>query len=172
MPETPLTASDSKSNSNALGLDDLQAFINANAVGATILPLGEHTPTVADAARVLAVETDEIVKSLVFLVNGEPLLVINNGLARVDRKKVAAHLGVGQKRVKFASPDQALSISGYVVGSMPPFGHRRPLPTLVDTMVMDWETVYGGGGGIDAMMRVTTTELIRVTDAQVISISE
>jgi prolyl-tRNA editing enzyme YbaK/EbsC (Cys-tRNA(Pro) deacylase) len=121
---------------------------------------------------VLAVGTDEIIKSLVFLMDGEPLLVINNGLARVDRKKLADHLGVGRKRVKFASPAQALAISGYVVGSMPPFGHRQTLPTLVDAMVMHWETVYGGGGGIDAMMRVTTAELIRVTEAQVVSISE
>jgi prolyl-tRNA editing enzyme YbaK/EbsC (Cys-tRNA(Pro) deacylase) len=173
MPERPAIPSDADPGGlRPLGLDDLQAFIDANAIAATILPLGRHTPTVADAAQALAVETDQIIKSLVFMVNGAPLLVINNGLARVDKKKLAGHLGVGRKRVTFASPEQALAISGFVVGSMPPFGHRQRMQTIVDPMVAELETVYGGGGGIDAMMRVTTVELLRVTEAALVAISE
>lgn len=157
---------------NPLTREDLQQFIDAGGITATILPLDAHTATVEDAARVLAVDTEQIIKSLLFLVDGEPLLVINNGTARVDRKKLAGHLGVGRKRVKFASADQTLAISGYVVGSMPPFGHRQSLNTLVDPAVMERETVYGGGGAVDAMLRLTTAELLRVTGAEVVAIAE
>jgi len=151
---------------------DLQTFIETNHVQATILSMNGHTPTVSDAARELGVETDQIIKSLVFLADGDPLLVINNGLARVDRKKLAAVLGLGRKKVKFATADQALAITGFVVGSMPPFGHRQRLRTLVDPAVTSLDTLYGGGGNIDAMMRLTSRELIRVTAAEVAALAE
>ena len=135
---------------------DLQTFIDDQQIQATILALGEHTLTVGDAARALAVNTDQIIKSLVFHIDGKPLLVINNGLARVDRRKLAAHLGVGRKKVKFASPDTVFSLTGFVVGSMPPFGHKQQLRTLVDTAVTQLDIIYGGGGDVDAMMRLTS----------------
>ena len=151
---------------------DLKKFIETHRIQASILPLNEHTPTVRDAARVLNVENDQIIKSLVFHVEDDPLLVINNGLARVDRKKLADYLGVGRKGVKFADADQALKITGYVVGSMPPFGHRKKLRTLVDSAVNQLEVVYGGGGDINAMMRLTPDELIKVSHAEVTLLSE
>jgi prolyl-tRNA editing enzyme YbaK/EbsC (Cys-tRNA(Pro) deacylase) len=127
---------------------------------------------VPEAARVLGVEADQIIKSLVFIIKDRPLLVINNGLARVDRGKVATHLEVGKKQVKFATAEQALAITGYIVGSMPPFGHRQKLPTLIDPAALAWEIIFGGGGDIDAMMRLSSKELIRVTGAEIHPVSE
>jgi Cys-tRNA(Pro) deacylase len=160
MPTQPLTST------------DLQHFINTHQIAATILPMSEHTPTVPDAARALGVVPEQIIKSLVFLFKGEPLLVINNGLAKVDQRKVAARLGVGKKRVKFASAEQALEMTGYVVGSMPPFGHRQKLRTFVDPAIVELEIIFGGGGDIDAMLRLAPTELLRVTGAAVVAVSE
>ncbi len=151
---------------------DLQRFIDTTHINATILPLKEKTPTVRDAARALGVQTDQIIKSLVFMVSKEPLLVINNGLNRVDRKKLAIYLGVGKSRVKFASPEQVLDKTGFQVGSMPPFGHRYPLRTLVDEIVIAQKVVFGGGGKINAMMQLETAELLKVTGADVMDLSE
>lgn len=156
----------------SLTSQDLQQFIATHRIDAAILPMAGHTPTVSDAARELGVVTDQIIKSLVFLTDDGPLLVINNGLSRVDRKKLAVLLGVGRKKVKFATADQALAITGFVVGSMPPFGHRQRLHTLVDPAVMTLDTIYGGGGDIDAMMRLTPRELLKVTRAEVSALSE
>ena len=151
---------------------DLQMFIDDHHIQATILPLSEHTLTVGDAAKALAVDTEQIIKSLIFHIDGNPLLVINNGLARVDRLKLAAYLGVGRKKVKFASPDKAFALTGFVVGSMPPFGHKQKLRTLVDTAVAQLDIIYGGGGDIDAMMRLTSEELLSVSQAEVTTFSE
>lgn len=156
----------------SLTSQDLQQFIATHRIDAAILPMAGHTPTVSDAARELGVVTDQIIKSLVFLTDDGPLLVINNGLSRVDRKKLAVLLGMGRKKVKFATADQALAITGFVVGSMPPFGHRQRLHTLVDPAVMTLDTIYGGGGDIDAMMRLTPRELLKVTRAEVSALSE
>ena len=105
-----------------LSSEALQHFINEHQIRAVILPMDRHTPTVPEAARALDVETRQIIKSLVFMVKEEPILVITNGLARVDRRKLAEYLQVGRNRVKFANAGKALDVTGYVVGSMPPFG--------------------------------------------------
>ena len=157
---------------DAMTSADLQQFIDTHSIEATIIPLDGHTLTVSDAARELQVDTEQIIKSLVFRVANEPLLVINNGTARVDRKKLAKILGVGRKKVKFADSEAALSVTGYVVGSMPPFGHRTTLRTLVDRAVTGLERIYGGGGDINAMMRLTPAELVRITRAEIVDVSE
>jgi prolyl-tRNA editing enzyme YbaK/EbsC (Cys-tRNA(Pro) deacylase) len=55
---------------------------------------------------------------------------------------------------------------------MPPFGHRRKMRTLVDPAVTRLEVIFGGGGDIDAMMRLTPSELLRVTEAEVVDVSD
>lgn len=150
---------------------DLQRFIDLHRIQATILRMETHTTTVSDAARALAVATDQIIKSLVFMVQDQPLLVINNGMARVDRRKLAAILDVGRKRVKFASAEQALAITGYVVGSMPPFGHKQKLRTLADPAIAKLDEIFGGGGDLDAMMKLPPSELLEVTGAEVVQVS-
>ena len=158
-----------KGNMNS---NDLQQFIDSENIIAEILTLDGHTPTVEDAARELSVVPEQIIKSLVFKIRDEPLLVINNGTARVDRRKLARYLEVGRKWARFASPELALEITGFVVGSMPPFGHLTRLRTLVDSAVSDQEVIFGGGGDLNAMMRLTPAELMRVTGAESVALSE
>ena len=59
---------------------DLQCFIDTHQIQAVILPMDQHTPTVPEAAKALGVEPWQIIKSLVFMIKDEPVLVINNGL--------------------------------------------------------------------------------------------
>ncbi len=151
--------------------EDLQRFVDQNQIAAQILPMEEDTPTVPDAARALGVEEEQIIKSLVFLVDGQPTLVISNGTRRVEDREVARHFGVGRKRAKMARPEQALEITGYVVGAMPPFGHQTRLRTVVDPDVVAQREIFGGGGEINAMLRLTPEELLRVTGAQIVRVS-
>jgi prolyl-tRNA editing enzyme YbaK/EbsC (Cys-tRNA(Pro) deacylase) len=124
------------------------------------------------AARALRVREEQVIKSLVFLVDGQPRLVIANGTGRVDDRLIARHFRVGRKRVKMARPEQALEITGYAVGAMPPFGHENRLPTVVDPGVTVWPAIYGGGGDIDAMLRLTPGELLRVTGAAIVQVTD
>lgn len=150
----------------------LQQFIDAQRIEATIIHLTENTPTVPDAARALGVPEAQIIKSLVFLVNGNPILVIANGSQRIDTRNLANHFGVGRKRIKFASAAQALEITGYIVGSMPPFGHKTALPTFIDSQVATLPVIYGGGGDIHAMLKLASEQLLQATNATCLPVSE
>jgi Cys-tRNA(Pro) deacylase len=152
--------------------NDLQTFIDQHQISAEILHLTEDTPTVPDAARVLGVEVEQIIKTLVFLISGEPILVIANGIGKIDSRKLAVHFGVGRKQVKLASADQALELTGYVVGSMPPFGHATNLPIYIDPGVMAQPQIYGGGGDIHAMVKLTSDHLLTVTQGLLLAVVE
>ena len=145
-----------------LNSQDLTAFINEQTIAAKIVPLTMETLTVPSAAAALGISTDQIVKSILFLLNGEPLLVIANGTARIDYKKLATYVNLSRRRIKLATAEQVLAITGFVVGSVPPFGHKRPLRTIVETAVYNKTTIYGGGGESHALLRVDTIELKRV----------
>jgi len=149
-----------------LNSQHLTAFINEHAIAAEIVPLTTETLTVPAAAAALGISTDQIVKSILFLVNGEPLFVIANGSARIDYKKLANYLGLSRRRIKLAKAEQVLDIAGFMVGSVPPFGHKRPFKTIVETAVYDQTTVYGGGGEVHALLRVDTIELKRVVGGE------
>ncbi|MCA9935667.1 MAG: YbaK/EbsC family protein, partial [Anaerolineales bacterium] len=80
--------------------------------------------------------------------------------------RLADYLGVSRRRLKTGTAVQVQSITGYVVGAVPPFGHVQTLRTVVDTAVYDQSILYGGGGEINALLRLTPAELRRIVGAE------
>ncbi|UCC63168.1 MAG: YihY family inner membrane protein [Anaerolineae bacterium] len=148
----------------------LSRWIAENGVAAEVICLPVETPTVQAAARAVNVSPAAILKSLVFLADGQPHLVMANGLGKVDRGKLAARWSMGKKRIKMASAQKVLELTGYPIGAVPPFGHRTPLPALMDPSVLEQPVVYAGGGGIQALVRLTSDELIRVVGPEIVSV--
>jgi Cys-tRNA(Pro) deacylase len=148
---------------------DLERFINESGIDAQIVNLEAETPTVEAAAAAVGVSTDHIGKSLLFLVQGEPVLVIANGSKRISYKRLAEYLDTNRKRIKFATSAQVEDLTGYSIGSVPPFGHKQKLKTFIEEGVMDQDAIYAGGGGINTLIRVETAELLAVTSATLVS---
>ncbi len=141
---------------------DVARFVREAGIAAELVQLAVETPTVAAAAAAVGGSVQQIVKSLLFLVDGAPLLVIANGETRVDYKRLAAHLGVSRRRVKLADAAQVRAILGYEVGAVPPFAHKTPVRTLLEAGVLAQTEIYAGGGSIDTLIRLQTAELRRV----------
>jgi len=149
----------------------LAVYVETNRIAAQVVRLAETTATVADAARAVGVAPQQVVKTLLFLIDGAPILVIAGGLSPVDVRRLAVHFDVGKKRVKLARPDVVEKETGYPVGALPPFGHQKPIRTLVDRQVLPQPLVYAGGGAMDCLLAIAPDELLRVTKAQVVSIT-
>ncbi len=150
----------------------LAAYIAEHGIEAELITFDTTTPTVAAAAAVVGCTEEQIVKSVLFLVDRErPLLAISNGTSRIDYRAVAAFAGVGRKRVRLADAAQVLAITGYEAGSVPPFGHRQALPGVLDAAILEQEVVYAGGGALDTLIRIAVPELRRVLAAPVSSLS-
>ena len=153
-----------------LNADDLQAFLLANAISAEMLRLPVPTPTVETAAQAVGAQVQQIVKSILFLINDQAVLAITCGTAYIDRRVIADLYGVGKKRIKLASAEDVVALSGYEVGSMPPFGHRQPLRSLLDQHVLEQAEVFAGGGAENALLRISPQEILRVSRAQVMDL--
>lgn len=147
--------------------EDLQAYLHSHAIPGTILHLEVPTPTVESAAQAVGSDPEHIVKSILFLVAGNPLLAIASGPAYIDRRVIARISEVSRKQVKLAGAEEVLQITGYPVGGMPPFGHKTPLPTLIDRRVLEQEAVYAGGGDEHSLLRIAPPAILEVTQAQV-----
>lgn len=156
-----------------LGPDALMRWCADHGVTARLLRPGVPTPTVPLAAAAVGVAPERVLKSLVLFVDGEARLVIAAGEDRLSYPRMAAAFGTSRRRVRLASADEALELTGYVVGAMPPFGHRRRLPTWVDgRRVAPGLTVVAGGGARDALLELTTDDLLRATDARAAELTE
>ncbi len=149
----------------------LAAYLAQGAVVGELVRPGAEMPTVRLAAAALGVEPSRIVKSIVFCHKKDAAracLAIAPGDGRVQIKKVAAALGLAQ--LKLASPDKALAATGYAVGGVPPVGHVKPLPVVIDQSLLAQGEVWGGGGDCWHMLRITPAEIVRATGAVVADI--
>lgn len=155
-----------------LSPEDLQRFILAHNIQAEMLFLDSLTPTVESAAQAVGTEPENIVKTILFLVDGKPVLVIACGQARIDSRAIAARYGVGRKRIKLASQEVVLRETGYEVGAMPPFGHLKPIETLIDRRVLERAEVFAGGGSEQTLIRLSPQVILQMTEAHVLDLSD
>lgn len=149
---------------------DLEVYCQEHGIQASVLHLETPTPTVPAAAAAVGCEPHQVAKSVLFLVDGEPLLVIAGGVHLVDRRVLASLYGVGKKRVRLASASQVLEITGYPAGALPPFGHRQPLPVYMDRSLLANPIVYAGGGSESALLRISPGTILDATGAHLLDL--
>ncbi len=156
----------------ALTSDDLDRFLRQRGIEGEILRLTAATPTVEEAARAVKASPGQIVKSILFLIDGAPALVIACGRNLISRRRLADHFHLSPKRIRLADPEATLAASGYAVGALPPFGHRQPLPTLIDRRVLRRGEVFAGGGSLHALLRIQAQEIARASQATALDLVE
>ena len=128
-----------------------------------VLEFEVSTRTAEDAAHAIGCRVAQIVKSLLFVVDGGPVLALVGGSNRLDERKLAALCGVGRKKVKRADADTVREATGFAIGGVPPFGHRRPVATYIDRDFWRFETVWAAAGTPNAVFAVSPEALARVT---------
>lgn len=122
------------------------------------------TPTAADAAAAVGCRLDQIVKSLVFLCDGRPVLAMVPGSRRADPAKVAAAVGAGSARIAPAAAVR--EATGYPVGGVAPFALAKVERVLVDRSLLGWSVVWTGAGSDRHMAGLAPAELVRLTRAE------
>jgi len=114
-----------------------------------ILP--KSTRTATEAAAAVGCEVGQIVKSLVFVRDEEPVMVLCAG----DRRVASDRLGL-----RAATAEEARAGTGFAIGGIPPLAHDRPLETLIDESLRRFATVWCAAGTPHAVFEVDTEALI------------
>jgi prolyl-tRNA editing enzyme YbaK/EbsC (Cys-tRNA(Pro) deacylase) len=141
----------------------LQSRLADEGLQVDVVTLTDSARTAAQAAAALGCEVGQIVKSLVFVRDGEPLMVLCAG----DRRVAADRLGLAP-----ANADQARVATGFAIGGIPPLGHPTPLPTLIDESMRRFATVWAAAGTPHDVFEVDTEQLIAaIPHAEVTAVS-
>jgi prolyl-tRNA editing enzyme YbaK/EbsC (Cys-tRNA(Pro) deacylase) len=140
------------------------------AAGATgrVRELTEPARTAAQAAAALGCDVGAIANSLVFVSDGEPVLVLTSGRHKVDTTALAARWGRG--RLRRATPEQVREATGQAIGGVAPVGHPRALPTVVDEALTDYSEVWAAAGTPHTVFPTTAGELVRLTGGLVLPV--
>ena len=130
----------------ALSPEHVQATLDALRTGIRVRHLETSTATAQEAAQSIGTVKGSIVKSLCFLVAGEPVIALVAGDRKVNDHALAAHYGVSRKQVRLADAETTLRVTGYAPGGVPPIGHKQPLPILIDASLGRFEVLYAAAG--------------------------
>ena len=122
----------------------------------------EGTRTAQDAAAAIGCTVGQIVKSLVFLRDGAPILVLCSGSNTVD----AQRLGLDK-----ADANVVRRATGFAIGGVPPYGHAAPLETLVDEDLLGYDEIWAAAGTPRSVFPLTPGELVERTGGTVARVS-
>ena len=125
----------------------------------------EGTKTAADAAAAIGVAVGQIVKSLVFAVDGEIVMAYVSGANQLDEKKLAA--AAGGAKYSRVDADAVRAATGYPIGGVPPFGHATQLRIFIDPDLLQYDGVndfvWAAAGTWNDNFAITPNELVRVS---------
>lgn len=128
-----------------------------------VIRLEASTATVAEAAAALGVEPGMIAKTMSFLQEDQPVLILTEGTARVDNRKYKDTFHVKAKMIPFEEVEQWI---GHAPGGVCPFGINAGVKVYLDESLRRFETVYPAAGDDHSAVRLTIPELEEVAGAE------
>ncbi|HEY8395079.1 MAG TPA: YbaK/EbsC family protein [Thermaerobacter sp.] len=148
----------------------VREFLRRHGVDAELRVFPEPLPTTTAAAAALGVEPARIAKTVVLAAGEHPVQVVAAGDRRVDRRRVAAALGV--PKVRLAAPEEVRAWTGFVAGGVAPVAAIQPVPTLLDESLRRFDHIWAGGGVPEALLRLRVADLPALTGGTFAAVCE
>jgi len=144
-----------------------ESWLAASPFGVTVREFPQGTRTAGDAAMAVGCELGQIVKSLVFLAAGKPVVALVSGANRLDERRLGAVAG---EPVVKADAEAARAVTGYSIGGVPPFGHATGVPVFMDRDLLGFGVVWAAAGRPDSVFEIEPGRLRELSNAVVIDL--
>jgi prolyl-tRNA editing enzyme YbaK/EbsC (Cys-tRNA(Pro) deacylase) len=144
-----------------------EAWLATTDFGVSVMEFPAGTRTATDAARAVGCEVGQIVKSLVFIAGGRPVVTLVSGANRIDERRLAAVAG---EPVAKADAETARAATGYSIGGVPPFGHATEVPVYMDRDLLAYPMVWAAAGRPDSVFEIAPERLRELSHAEVADI--
>lgn len=141
----------------------VQAALRAAGSRADVVELADSTRSSSEAAAAIGVEVGQIAKSLVFVVDGEPVVAVLSGVDRLDVGKLRRLRGAAS--ASRADAETVRAATGFPIGGVSPVGHDTPV--VVDRGLADYDVIWAAAGTPNAVFRTTFDELVAASGAEV-----
>ena len=135
-----------------------------------VVEFPESTRTAQEAANAIGCQVEQIVKSLVFQrkPSGKPVLIAASGGNRVNVKRIKEILG---ENIVRAEAEFVKEVTGFPIGGVPPLAHTRPIETIIDEDLLQYEEIWAAAGTPNAVFRLSPQELVLITGGRVAKIT-
>lgn len=147
-------------------VERVRAALATLALEAEVQRFAESTATAGEAAAAVGCETGQIIKTLFFLADGRPTVVLVAGDRQADTALLAQLLGIGRKKLKMGSPAEVLERTGFAVGGVSPVGLLTPCDIVVDESLLRFQRVWAAAGAHDAVFGVELASLVTAINGQ------
>jgi Cys-tRNA(Pro) deacylase len=151
-------------------VERVAAVLRAQGVDARLEEFDQGTTTAEAAAKAVGCEPAQIVKSLVLVCDGLPVVALIPGDRRADLRRVALAAGAGAARI--ADAVEVLAATGFEPGGVAPFPLPRVSRVLMERELLQHETIWAGAGSARHVVGLAPADAVRLTNAEVASLSE
>src|SRR5712664_1829006 len=141
-----------------------ESWLADSGIGVSVKQFPQGTRTAPDAARAVGCDVGQIVKSLVFVAAGSPVVALVSGANRLDERRLSAVAG---EPVLKADAQTARSATGYAIGGVPPFGHATEVPVFMDRDLLGHVVVWAAAGRPDSVFEIAPDRLRELSNATV-----
>jgi prolyl-tRNA editing enzyme YbaK/EbsC (Cys-tRNA(Pro) deacylase) len=140
-------------------------------ISSQVLELSDSTRTAAEAAQAVGCSIGQIVKSLIFKGkdSGSPVLILVSGSNRVDTALISQILN---EPILRADPDFVREHTGFAIGGVPPLGFPKPITTLIDQDLLQFDLVWAAAGTPHAVFSINPEDLVKAAGGQIVHVSE
>lgn len=147
----------------------VRGYLESHGLADELVHFEQSTKTAQMAADAMGCELGQIVKSLVFVVDGTPVLALVAGDRRGDTSAIAGL--VGGREARFADAETVRAATGYAIGGVSPFDLPNELLVYVDDSLTRFDIVYPAGGTPRSMVRMTFGQLMATSGGQLATIA-
>ena len=144
----------------------VQDLLTALAFPCKVIEFAESTRTSQEAAERAGCSLGQITKSMIFMgkTTRKPILVLTSGANRVDEKRISGYAG---EPIARADADFVRSVTGFVIGGVPPIGHSQPMEAYLDEDFLAYQTIWAAAGTPNAIFELKTEDLQKMTGGTV-----
>lgn len=150
-----------------MAVSRFEEWVAASGEEVDVRKFPEGTRTATDAARAVGCDVGQIVKSLVFIAGGTPVVALVSGANRLDEGRLGAVAGVPVSKADAAVAREA---TGYAIGGVPPFGHATELPVFMDRDLLEYDFVWAAAGRPDSVFEIQPERLRELSNATVVDL--
>ncbi len=145
-----------------MSIEKVKAYFAAHGIAARVMEFPASSATVELAAAALSCAPARIAKTLSFLVDGAPILIVTAGDTKVDNPRYKAKFAA---KAKMLTPDEALTLVGHAVGGVCPFAVKEGVKVYLDVSMRRFETVFPACGSSNSAIELSLPELERYSNA-------
>ena len=139
-----------------MSVDKVKKYFSQYGMDSRILEFDGSSATVDLAAAALNCEPGRIAKTLSFMVQDTPILIVSAGDVKIDNAKYKAFFG---KKAKMLTADQVMELVGHAVGGVCPFAIKDGVTAYLDASLKKYETVFPACGSSNSAIELTIEEM-------------